>query len=257
MPLFGYSTPNHCERMRLPRKDVLNLLIKNDRSLSASESAMPDRGGEGFTKSGRPCGQSKPSLTGAEPMSDADVRQALLDEIIERELKMFLAVTNRGGVSVCQERPETFRTMRWTTHCVHSDAYLISYLEDLKTAERDGRNFMTEKYALMEGQIAPLSKDPRIAEIVRVEGLWRDDLARLYPHIFRADGGESFQIYLESELQTLSESTLGLYATEVAEADGKSENLMARRYEQLFRKMGYHSLAEREAAMVANTGQKG
>lgn len=189
-------------------------------------------------------------------MSDADARQALLDEIIERELQMFLTVTNRGGVSACQERPETFRTMRWTTHCVHSDAYLNSYLKDLKMAERVGRNFMTEKYALMEGQIPPLSEDPRITEIVQIEGLWRERLAELYPHIFRADGGEAFQIYLESELQTLSEDTLGLYATEVTEANGKGENLMAFRYERLFQKMGYHSLAEREAAMVANVRQK-
>lgn len=178
-------------------------------------------------------------------------RQTLLDEIIQRELDMFLTVSSRGGVSACQERPETFRIMRWTSHSVLSDAYLTSYLADLKQAERDNRNFMTEKYALMEDQIPPLSTDPRIAEIVQIERSWRDKLASQYPHLVQGGESESFCLYLESELQTLSVNSLTLYANEVHEATQRGANLLALRYENLFRKMGHDSLAAAEYAMSA------
>lgn len=176
-------------------------------------------------------------------------RQTLLDDIIQRELDMFLAVSNRGGVSTCQERPETFRLMRWTSHSVLSDAYLTSYLDDLKQAEHDNRNFMTEKYALMEEQISPLSTDPRIAEIVQIESRWRDELANQYPHVVQGGDSEPFRRYLGSELQTLSANSLGLYAKEILDSEQHGENLLARRYENLFRKMGHASLAAAEDAM--------
>ncbi|MEG2004692.1 MAG: DUF4125 family protein [Bilophila sp.] len=182
-------------------------------------------------------------------MPTTSTRQALLDEIIQRELDMFLAVSNRGGVSVCQERPETFRTMRWTSHSVLSDTYLVSYLEDLTLAERENRNFMTEKYALMEDQIPPLSTDPRIDTIVQIESDWRDALIALYPHIVQGHDGEPFRRYLGSELQTLSEHSLALYAQEMQDAKARGENLLAKRYENLFSKMGHASLAAAEASL--------
>ena len=179
-----------------------------------------------------------------------DERQKLTDDIIERELEMFLAVTNRGGVSVCQERPETFRTMRWTSHSVQTDAFLVAYLHDLEAAKREGRNFMTEKYALMEHLIPALRNDPRIAVVVEIEGGWRDALAEQYPHVVRVDAGAHFRNYLGCELQTLSENTLGLYKETVDKAVREGRNLLLERYENLFRKTGCGSIQEREAFLA-------
>ena len=186
-------------------------------------------------------------------MPESLSRQAMLDDIIERELEMFLSVTNRGGVSSCQERPDTFRTMRWTSHSVQTDSFLASYLADLKEAKEQGRNFMVEKYALMENLIPALSTDPAIKTIVDTEGAWRDALAALYPHVFRVEAGEHFRLYLGSELQTLSPKTLSLYRERIQKAIDDKGNLVLERYENLFHKMGYASIAEREAYLA---GQK-
>ena len=74
----------------------------------------------------------------------ATTREGLLHEIIERELVMFLATPNEGGVAQCQMHPDAFRTMRRMTHCIHDDATLVSYLHDLRLAAETGRNFMIE-----------------------------------------------------------------------------------------------------------------
>ena len=88
-------------------------------------------------------------------MHDTTGRGAVLAEIVERELAMFLATSNEGGVSVCQTRPDTFRAMRKMAHSAHDDALLESYLADLRQAEADGRNVMVEKYARMDDRCPP------------------------------------------------------------------------------------------------------
>ena len=109
-------------------------------------------------------------------------RQELIEEIIELELKMFLAVNNRGGKANCQETPESFRTMRFMTHSVLPEKFLKSYKDDLIQAESDQRNLMTEKYALMEGLIPTLNSSPAIAEIVEMECEWRKEVAAQFPY---------------------------------------------------------------------------
>ncbi len=89
-----------------------------------------------------------------------DKRERLLDEIVERELAMFLATPNEGGRASCQERPDVFRLMRRMAHITHEDAYLESYLQDLRQAEAVGRNFMLEKYARMDERLPPFPAIP-------------------------------------------------------------------------------------------------
>ena len=48
-----------------------------------------------------------------------------------------------GGPASCQMRPDTFKIMRKSQAATWSDELLASYLEDLKTATREGRNIMT------------------------------------------------------------------------------------------------------------------
>lgn len=110
-----------------------------------------------------------------------EARERVLQNIIERELAMFLAAPNEGGPAACQQRPETFRLMRWMAHAVHDNATLLSYLRDLEEAESNGRNFMIEKYARMDDRIPPLSANPRITAIADAEALWLEEAARRYP----------------------------------------------------------------------------
>lgn len=181
-------------------------------------------------------------------------REEMLAEVVERELAMFLEVRNRGGRADCQEQPEAFRLMRRMTHAVLSDAFAERYLEDLRRGEAQGRNFMTEKYAVMEGQIAPFNPDPRIPKITRSECAWRDAVAAAYPHVVEPDGGDAFRRYLFAELQTYSAATIGAYADCVAAAQREDRNLVGERYELLMRQLGFGSLAEREAAFRGAEG---
>ena len=77
------------------------------------------------------------------------MRDELMSEIIKLEWDMFSRVSNVGGPASCQMRPDTFKIMRKSQAATWSDELLASYLEDLKTATREGRNIMTEKYARM------------------------------------------------------------------------------------------------------------
>lgn len=178
-------------------------------------------------------------------------REALISTIIDRELGMFLAVRNRDGASLCQERPESFRIMREITHGVLSEAFLASYLCDLEQAGGNGRNLMTEKYALMEGLIPLLSDAPSIREIVRAESEWRKEVATQFPRSVQPDGHESFCRYLGSELQTYSATTLAAYVECVEAAHREHRNLVRERYELLMRKLGYESLTKCEAVLKA------
>lgn len=178
-------------------------------------------------------------------------RKDLLVEVVEWELVMFQDVHNRGGRADCQEQPEAFRLMREITHAVLSDAFVESYAQDLRRGEAEGRNLMTEKYAVMEGQIAPFNPDPRIPEITRAESAWRDAVASAFPHVVAPDGGDAFRRYLFAELQTYSSATIGAYADCVAAALRENRNLVMERYELLMRKLGSGSLSEREAAFQA------
>lgn len=177
-------------------------------------------------------------------------RETLVNDIIERELEMFLAVNNRGGTSLCQERPDSFRLMREITHGVLSDDFLKSYLGDLETAGEGGRNLMTEKYALMEGLIAPLGDSSVIRDLVAAESEWRKGVAARFPKTVHPEGDEGFRLYLGCELQTYSPASLDLYRECVEEARRERRNLVRERYELLMRRLGHESLAACEAGLA-------
>lgn len=178
-------------------------------------------------------------------------RRDLLSEVIERELAMFRSVNSRGGRTDCQDMPGAFRLMREITHCALSDAFLESYAQDLSRAEQDGRNFMTEKYAIMEGQVAPMNPDPRIPTIADAEADWREAVAVEFPHAIEPGGREDFRRYLRAELQTYSPGTVDAYARCVDAARREGRNLARERYDILMDKLGFGSLAEREASCAA------
>lgn len=167
-----------------------------------------------------------------------DRREALVEDIVQAELAMFLAVRNRGGVSPCQELPGTFRIMREMTHGVLALPFLEAYRDDLRKAAEAGRNLMTEKYALMEGLLQTKAQDPRIEDIVAVESTWRAEVAAQHPDVIGADGEEGFRRYLGCELQTYSPEALTAYADCVDSARHAGRNLVLERYDLLMRKLG-------------------
>lgn len=172
-------------------------------------------------------------------------REEALAEIVQRELAMFLATPSEGGPSACQQRPETFKLMRHMAHSAHGDAFLNSYLDDLRMAEEEGRNFMLEKYALMDELIPPLSQSPLLDEIADAETGYLDEAARMYPQIMKRDGSDAFRNYLRCELQTLSPRSLELYADEIRKAREEGRNLVLERHNWLAGKLGKPRLDER------------
>lgn len=175
----------------------------------------------------------------------------ILKQIIALELDMFERVRT-AQPTLCQERPEAFKSMRTMTHSVLSTQTLQSYLNDLQTANCGGVNLLTLKYARMGGQIPPLSDNPVIGDIVRIEERWMLELAERYPHTVK--GGPGFSNYLSSELETYSDGTLTLYYADVSKAVDEGRNLAEERYNWLFERIGYGSIdeAEERAKKAAN-----
>ena len=178
-------------------------------------------------------------------------REAALAEIIERELAMFLATNNEGGVSECQTRPDTFRAMRKMAHSAHEDAVLDSYLADLRQAEVNSRNLMVEKYARMDDRLPPLSTSPLLDQIADAEETFLHEAQRRYPHVIKSNGQGMFRRYLRCELETLSPRTLELYAAQVSRAQQEGRNLVVERHDYLMRLLGKGGIDACEAAFEA------
>ena len=174
-------------------------------------------------------------------METSPEREALLNEIIERELAMFLATPNEGGTADCQQRPDTFRVMRRMAHITHDDATLRSYLGDLRAAEESGRNFMLEKYARMDDRLPPLSESPLLDEIADAENAFLVAAAEARPDRIQRNGSDIFRRYLRCELETLSPETLALSAEEVRRAQAEGRNLVLERHQWLADYMASHS----------------
>lgn len=162
-------------------------------------------------------------------------KEELLNEVVEIEWQMFQNVPNIGGKAVCQEDPATFKVMRISQGMSWSEDTLESYLNDLKKAEKDGRNLLTEKYARMmrttspseyaqiEHILPPLNAEvfELVDKIVEIVLQWQEELAERFPFVLRrgrpirASQDTSFipslETYLRGELETYSKRTLKLY----------------------------------------------
>ncbi len=179
-----------------------------------------------------------------------DDRAALLAEIIERELVMFLATPNEGGPASCQQRPDSFRLMRRMAHEPLSRGTLASYLEDLRHAEAEGRNVMIEKYARMDNRLPPLKDGPLLDAIADAEAAFMREASARYPHVIISDGSAAFKNYLRCELETLSPATLELYAQDLDKARREGRNPAMERYACLARLLGKGSLENFEKSAV-------
>lgn len=185
-------------------------------------------------------------MASADPAEEEARREGLLLEIVERELVMFLETPNEGGTAACQQRPDSFRIMRRMAHAPLSDATLEAYAADLRLAERQGRNFMIEKYARMDNRLPPLQDNPLIDEVVGMEAAFMREASARYPAVIVYGGDGQFENYLRCELETLSPATLDLYARDMRRAAREGRNPAEERYRCLARLMGKGSLEEME-----------
>ena len=152
------------------------------------------------------------------------VKEELLTSIIEMEWNMFQNVSNIGGKASCQEDLKTFRIMRFSQGMSWLETTLESYLSDLKEAEGNGRNLLSEKYARMmrstspleyariEHLIPPLDPDvPQLIDkIVEIALGWEEELSQKYPNIIKrgrplyssqdSQYATSIETYLRGEL---------------------------------------------------------
>ena len=195
-------------------------------------------------------------------------KDELLEEIIEIEWRMFQNVANIGGKAACQEDPATFSIMRKSQGMSWSEPTLQSYLNDLKEAEKNCRNLLSEKYARMmkstspleyakiEHLIPPLDAEiplliDRILEIILS---WEMEVSQEFPYV-RGNGRPMYksedslfvtsaETYLRGELETYSNRTLELYYENVSEQKSKNINGNELVLEHMVRQYGYNSLEE-------------
>lgn len=200
----------------------------------------------------------------------------LIDEIIKLEWDMFSNVSNVGRSAACQLDPITFAIMRRSQQETWSEPLLRSYLEDLRAAERKGRNLMSEKYAWMMETTFPEEflalKDrlpqpaprtlPLIEEIVAVNVAWKRDLATRFPNLNSRGrplrtaedslSDTSFETYLRGELKTYSLKTLHLLHELTMSRKREGVNDVERNLLNQVRHYGFTSLEEVEKRQAAS-----
>lgn len=194
-------------------------------------------------------------------------REKLIQEILEMELRMFLAVVPQKPVS-CQQDPEGFRVTRGSQFSVWSEQTLVSYREDLKKALIEEKNLMTLKYARMDDLIPKLHDnimvEDLIDQIVAIQVEWQKEMMAKYPHLMKRGrpledeekGIETttFANYLRSELETYSAGTLARLYEDLTEGQSRDENLTEKIYSHMVKGLGYASIDEaEEAAKVAGS----
>lgn len=193
----------------------------------------------------------------------------LVDKIVKLEWPMFSSVNNEGGKASCQMNPGTFRIMRESQYNTWSDELLKSHLEDLSTAQKKGRNLMSEKYARMmestfpeeyaqiASQLPPLDPETRrlVDEIVEVHVKWKEILDEKYPNIsgrgraLRSKddiryGQPSLETYLRAELQTFSPRTVALYHKETMDRVAANRSEAEENLLNQVRQYGFGSLED-------------
>ena len=192
---------------------------------------------------------------------DRTLKTELIEKILDIELEMFQTVPTLRRAS-CQEDPDGFRLIRTAQFLTWSERTLKSYLDDLHEAEENGRNLMTEKYALMDGLIPRRHADPVIEKIVTEQLAWQQAMAKTYPHLMSrarplasaedTSWETSFQTYLRGELETYSSRTLSLLYADVCETKERNQNMAEELYHHMLTAYGYRSLEEAEAHAAGN-----
>lgn len=203
-------------------------------------------------------------------MEQITEKESLIREIVKREWKMFDKVSNAGGRAGCQDDWDTFDIMRRSQFSIWDLASLEAYLDDLKTAEFEGRNLLTEKYAYMmqdtcpeeyrkiEGQLPVLSEKKRkqVLELTEIQTRWMETFHKSHPFfggrgraVRKEDaypGDASVETYAMGELSTYSEKTLGCLKSCLETLQEQEEHPEVLTMDYMARCYGYQSAEDAE-----------
>ena len=198
-------------------------------------------------------------------------REQIIEKILALEWAMFTGVKGADGRASCQDDKKTFLVMRMAQADIWSTDTLISYLEDLESANKNDLNLMTIKYARMmeitfpdeyeniKDRLPSISENARnlVKKIVGYHLAWSIEASKKYPGLFSlgrpvdSAGMESrhtisIKNYLESELLTYSENTLSLCLKDTMKAFNNKINLSMEILRNTAKRYGYDSLDEIE-----------
>ena len=171
--------------------------------------------------------------------------EKIITDIIDVEWSMFSTV-NASEKSPCQEQEKTFRLMRWMSYSVCDEKVLEAILANVLEAKKKGRNLMTEKYGMMEGKIPLQNIHPITEKILTKEAEMMKEVAEKYPLTFQTKS-EQFGNYAACEYATYSDDSLYLYHEMIERYESEKVNIVEERYNNLFKKLGYDSLADKES----------
>jgi len=203
------------------------------------------------------------------------VDEQTLREILDIEWDMFQNVQSMDGPAACQQNPKMFELTRSSQIESWSQEVAESYLDDLRWAQAEDRNLMTEKYARMmqytspceyrriEPSVRPLEPEaeavierllPRLVE-------WQEEVVEKYPHV-GAQGRPirsyadnpytpSFETYNRGELSTYSTQTLLLLEEHYSKLAAAGENPAEVILQNTVAKYGYASIERAEEVQKA------
>lgn len=195
---------------------------------------------------------------------------SIIETIVELEWKQFDKVVNEGGRADCQDDFETFSIMRKSQYMTWNEELLESYLDDLKSAEANGRNLIMEKYARMMESTAPqkyeelrealpVLDEERIKiqeEIIKIQMAWMEDFADKFPnmasrarnlHTYEDEEYDtSYETYLRGELGTYGDNTFVLYGRFIASLAKEGKNLAYEIMSNTAKLYGYASVEAAE-----------
>lgn len=198
----------------------------------------------------------------------------MIHEIIKREWDFFQNVQNIDGRASCQDDFETFYLQRKGQFEVFNDEVRESYLQDLKDAQKIGRNLVMEKYAYMmestdpeyfqsiQNQLPMIDSKQKelINYICEMEVQMREEFNKLYPHLASnarythtqedKKDDTSFETYLRGELSTYSSHTLWLYGKMILDMLKKDKNMIILIMERTVKAYGYVSLDDAEKKIL-------
>ena len=204
-------------------------------------------------------------------MAQVSETEQLIFDIAQVEWELFQNVQNTGGRASCQNDSDTFFKMRMSQWMVYSKETLESYMEDLESSIKQGRNLIFEKYGFMMETTYPEEfeeikehlpevspeTEKMINEMADIHVKWDKEVYEKYPHIrengrvFRSSedsvyNGSSSESYLKGEYKTYSPKTVELIYGQVKKAEEKGENLLERIIENEVKFYGYESLEDAE-----------
>lgn len=196
-----------------------------------------------------------------------------VNEIVMLEWQAFDKVENEGGRASCQDDWPTFSIMRQSQYETWTDEMLDSYIDDFYSANEQGWNLITEKYARMEESTAPEeyakikdalppvsdTKKAIVDQIADIQVGWMEEFAAKYP---KAAGNArkihssedtpidtSYETYLRGEIMTYSDRTLALYGQFIVKLAGMGKNLAFMIMDNTARAYGYDGLDALEAGL--------